>query len=109
MAKTPAERMRASRERKRNSATHVAPSERNTPSATDVAQPSSATDTESKPVTGPLDVYSERRWAFLQRRGHEWDADRQRSLRSGPNGTTIMGVTVPGDPACDGVVEDWHR
>ena len=62
-----------------------------------------------QPVTGPLDVYSEQRWAFLQRRGHEWDDDRQRSLRSGPNGTTIIGVTVPGDPAYDGVVEDWHR
>ena len=52
---------------------------------------------------GPLDVYSEQRWAFLQSRGHVWDADRQRSTRSGPHGTQIIGVTVPGDPAYDGV------
>ena len=85
MAKTAAERMAESRARKRNSATpesatSVTISERNTPSA-----------------TGPLDVYSEQRWAYLQSRGHKWDATRQRSFRPGPAGTHIMGVTVPGD------------
>ena len=50
-------------------------------------------------LLGPLDIYSEQRWSFLQSRGHKWDADRQRSFRPGPNGTEIMGVTVPGDPA----------
>jgi len=48
---------------------------------------------------GPLDVYSEQRWAFLQSRGHVWDADRQRSTRPGPQ---IIGVVVPGDPAYEG-------
>lgn len=54
---------------------------------------------------GPLDVYSERRWAFLQSRGHTWDQDRQRSIRqdtSQPNGY-VVGVVVPGDPAYQGV------
>ncbi|MHC4335720.1 MAG: hypothetical protein ACYSUV_18510 [Planctomycetota bacterium] len=87
MAKTAAERMRDSRARKRNSATGQ--------SATGVAQQPSA--------TGPLDVYSEQRWAFLQSRGHVWDADRRRSFRTAGKEGVIMGVTVPGDPAYDGV------
>ncbi len=85
MAKTAAERMRASRERNIatvKSATDVTKSERNTPSA-----------------TGPLDVYSESRWKFLQSRGHKWDPDKQRSVR--PDG--VIGVTVPGDPGFEGV------
>jgi hypothetical protein len=51
--------------------------------------------------TGPLSVYSPSRWAFLQSKGHVWDADRQRSFRPAPGGH-VMGVTVPGDPAYDG-------
>ena len=82
MAKTAAQRMRESRDRKRNSATHQ--------SATDVAQQASA--------TGPLDVYSEQRWAFLQSRGHVWDANRQRSTRPAEHGSIVVGVAVPGDP-----------
>ncbi|HIJ71157.1 MAG TPA: hypothetical protein HPP87_07315 [Planctomycetes bacterium] len=50
---------------------------------------------------GPLDVYSEHRWAFLQSRGHVWEG--HRSTRPGPHGSTIIGVTVPGDPAYEGV------
>ena len=51
---------------------------------------------------GPLDIYSEHRWAYLQSRGHTWDAGRQRSTR--PAGAdVIVGVTVPGDPAYKGI------
>ena len=90
MAKTAAERMAASRARKRNSATPqsatgVAQLERNTPSA-----------------TGPLDVYSAQRWSFLQSKGHVWDEARRRGVRSGP-GSEIVGVTVPGDPGYEGI------
>jgi hypothetical protein len=84
MAKTAAQRMRESRARKRNSATAE--------SATSVAQQPSA--------TGPFDVYSEQRWAFLQSRGHVWDAERRCSVR--PDG--VIGVTVPRDPAYRGLV-----
>lgn len=83
MAKTSAERMRQSRDRQRNSATP--------PSATDVAQQPSA--------TGPLDVYSVARWAYLQDGGHVWVEQRGRSGR--PDG--LIGVTVPGDPAYKGI------
>lgn len=86
MAMTAAERMRQSRDRQRNSAT---PS-----SATDVAQQPSA--------TGPLDVYSVARWAYLQDRGHVWDEQRGRSVQPGGQGV-VIGVTVPGDPAYKGI------
>lgn len=53
-------------------------------------------------VTGPLSVYSEHRWAYLQSLGHVWDESRQRSTRpDGPR--TVVGVTVPGDPAYVGI------
>jgi hypothetical protein len=92
MAKTDAERMREYRRRKRNaeSVTGVTETERN------------VTEPEGD-VMGPLDVYSEQRWAFLQSRGHVWDAARQRSFRRGPHGSQIRGVTAPGDPAYHGM------
>ena len=53
---------------------------------------------------GPLDIYSEQRWSYLQSMGHVWDADRQRSTRPAKSNECavdgeIIGVTVPGDPA----------
>lgn len=114
MAKTAAERMRESRARKRNSATpesatSVTKTERNTPSATESLELSNkryllsvqkvtGMDIGEEPI-GPLDIYSEQRWAFLQSRGHKWDADRQRSTRPAEHGSIVIGVTVPGDPA----------
>ena len=53
--------------------------------------------------TGPLSVYSPERWVRLQVLGYEWYADRQRSFRPGQHGSEIMAVTVPGDPAYQGV------
>lgn len=44
--------------------------------------------------TGPLDVYSEQRWAFLQGRGYVWQDSLQRGRKR-----DHIGVTVPGDPA----------
>ena len=96
MAQTAAERMRKSRSKRNSataeSATDVTKSERNTTSAT---EPTYAD------VLAPLDVYSPARWAYLQSRGHKWDADRQRSFR--PAG--VVGVPVPGDPAYQGVAD----
>ena len=60
--------------------------------------PAAGQKTEAE-AEGPLSVYSEARWAFLQSQGHTWDASTQRSYRIGPQGTLIKGVTVPGDPA----------
>jgi hypothetical protein len=79
MALTAAEKQRRYRDRRK--VTRVTETEQS------VTEPSVT-------VTGPLDVYSESRWSFLQSRGHVWDPDRQRSFR--PDG--VMGVTVPGDP-----------
>ena len=60
--------------------------------------PAAGQKTEAE-AEGPLSVYSEARWAFLQSQGHTWDDSTQRSYRIGPQGTLIKGVTVPGDPA----------
>ena len=64
------------------------------------------THTESQRAIGPLDVYSAHRWEYLQGRGYEWNADKQRGTRprGGYNSCTEVGVTVPGDPAYDGIV-----
>lgn len=55
--------------------------------------------------TGPLSVYSPARWSFLQGRGYVWSPDRQRSVKA-ETGTPegyMVGVTVPGDPAYEGI------
>ena len=54
----------------------------------------------------PLAVYSPERWAFLSSCGHVWQPSLGYSTRPGPNGTTIRGVTVPGDPGYQGVGQD---
>ncbi len=61
------------------------------PSVTDL----NATIQPPDPV-GPLDVYSEQRWAYLQGRGYEWFHDRD--LAEHPT-TGVKAVTIPGDPA----------
>ena len=50
---------------------------------------------------GPLDVYSEQRWAYLQSKGYVWDESSRRGVStvSGTLATIVVGVTVPGDPA----------
>ena len=53
--------------------------------------------------SGPLSVYSDRRWAYLTDRGYVWVEEKQRAYRPGDGRTgLIMGVTVPGDPAYKG-------
>ena len=92
MPKTQAQRAREYRQRKRDVVT-----DSNVTTVTETVTPN-VTD------MGPLDVYSEHRWQYLQSRGHKWDSALCRSVR--PDG--VVGVTVPGDPAYDGVVtESW--
>jgi hypothetical protein len=93
MAKSAAERMRDYRNRQRNeNVTSVTKSDRNRPT-----------------VTGPLDVYSERRWSFLQGRGYEWYPDRLGEVKCGVaiknlgERGQLFGVTVPGDPGYRGI------
>ena len=112
MAKTQAERARDYRARKRDGVTdeNVTKPERDGQSVTECDHPSDMVcgecDTTMAAVheainpIGPLDVYSEQRWSFLQSRGHVWDADRQCSVR--PDG--VIGVTVPGDSGYRGEV-----
>jgi hypothetical protein len=121
MAKTDAERAREYRRRKRdasivtdlrklvdNSVTKrdeaVTQPERDALSVTHPNTIDSSTSSLTINI-GPLDVYSESRWSYLQSRGHVWDAARQRSFRPAEHGTRVMGVTVPGDPAYDGIVD----
>jgi hypothetical protein len=127
MAKTAAQRMRESRERKRNaqqaeSATSVTKPER--PSVTkcqtdqepclhhipvsnkcEAKQNCSADSQYCQADNCPLTVYSRARWAFLVSRGHTWDTNLQRSTRAAEHGTIVVGVTVPGDPAYDGIYQ----
>ena len=46
---------------------------------------------------GPLDVYSPRRWSYLQAHGYVWDQDKQRGIKTVQCSVQI-GVVVPGDP-----------
>ena len=93
MAKTQAERAREYRNRKRDVEV--------TPGVTKCDVKCDATVTVCDELEkGPLDVYSESRWAFLRSRGHVWDAGLGRSTRPAGGGM-IIGVTVPGDPGYD--------
>jgi hypothetical protein len=121
MAKTDAERAREYRRRKRDAALGevrdavtdalekrhetVTQNECDAPSVTHPNTIAEQVERDIHEPVGPLDVYSESRWSYLQSRGHVWDADRQRSFRPAEHGTRVMGVTVPGDPAYDGIVD----
>ena len=49
--------------------------------------------------SGPLSVYSDRRWAYLKDKGYVWVESLHRAYSvSG----LVMGVTVPGDPGYKG-------
>lgn len=50
--------------------------------------------------SGPLSIYSDRRWAYLQYKGYEWFHDRDRAEH--PTKGTVA-VTVPGDPGYKGI------
>ena len=54
------------------------------------------------PDSGPLSVYSPDRWAFLQEQKHVWCESLRCSRRPVGSGW-VYGVTVPGDPAYNGV------
>ncbi len=59
---------------------------------------------EAKPILepaepGPLSVYSPERWARLEKKGYVWC----QSLQLARKDTTAFAVTVPGDPAYQGV------
>jgi hypothetical protein len=120
MAKTAAERAREYRRRKRDAALGevrdavtdalekrhetVTQTERDAPSVTyNGGQTQDEYVASSTIACTPFDVYSEARWSYLQSRDHVWDADRQRSFRPAEHGTKVMGVTVPGDPAYNGI------
>ena len=106
MSKTQAEYQKAYRKRKKltrktnasltNAPETNAPSLQPDPPCVETVPESS--ESTAAPAVGPLDVYSESRWSFLQSRGHVWNPERRRSFR--PDG--IMGVTVPGDPGYEG-------
>ena len=95
MAKTESERAREYRQRKRDAVTESSVTVRH---ENVTIQERDAPDVSSR--TGPLSVYSDRRWAYLKAKGYVWVEEEQRAYRPGDgrNGL-IMGVTVPGDPA----------
>jgi hypothetical protein len=102
MAKSAAERAREYRQRKRDAKSVTERHEKQCDVT--VGDQHMGMDSNEPKVLGPLDVYSERRWVFLQSRGYEWYADRLGEVKcgvaiknlGGPG--QLFGVTVPGDP-----------
>ena len=101
MSKTQAEYQKAYRKRKKltrktNAPETNAPSLQPDPPCVETVPESS--ESTAAPAVGPLDVYSEQRWSFLQSKGYKWDESWGMAV-GGSGCGLIMGVTVPGDPA----------
>ena len=81
MAKTQASRSKEYRQRKRDGVTEI----------------------------GPLDVYSESRWKFLQEQGYVWDESSSatgNAVRKVGNAMVGFAVPVPGDPGYPGLYKN---